>query len=45
VLDRVGSPRKSLVVAPRLSHRGLVLSTQARTTAWPEIVAWLRDTL
>ena len=45
VLDRVGSARKSLIVAPRLSHRGLVLSPQARTTAWPEIVAWLRDTL
>lgn len=45
VLDRVGSPRKSLVVARGLSHRGLVLSPRARTTAWPEIVTWLRETL
>ena len=30
---------------PRLSHRGLVVSERARTNCWPNVVAWLRETL
>jgi alpha-beta hydrolase superfamily lysophospholipase len=45
VVDRIGSTRKSLAIAPGLSHRGLVLSDQAETSCWPAIVAWLEETL
>ena len=45
VVDRVGAARKELQVAPRLSHRGLVVSEQARAHCWPNIVAWLKETL
>ena len=44
IVDRVGAARKALAVAPGLSHRGLVLSERARTTCWPNIVAWLKET-
>jgi hypothetical protein len=44
VVDRVGAARKALAVIPGLSHRGLVLSEDARTTCWPTIVAWLKET-
>ena len=45
VVDRVGAARKMLAVAPGLSHRGLVSSERARTTCWPNVVAWLKETL
>jgi alpha-beta hydrolase superfamily lysophospholipase len=45
VVDRVGSARKALAVEPGLSHRGLVLSERARDSCWPNIVAWLKETL
>ncbi|HUC41436.1 MAG TPA: hypothetical protein VMR92_11410 [Gemmatimonadales bacterium] len=37
--------RETLAVGPRLSHRGLVVSERARTNCWPNVVAWLRETL
>jgi alpha-beta hydrolase superfamily lysophospholipase len=45
VVDRVGTARKTLIIAPGLSHRGLVLSEHARTSCWPAVVAWLKETL
>jgi alpha-beta hydrolase superfamily lysophospholipase len=45
VVDRVGAARKGLQVAAGLSHRGLVVSPEARATCWPGIVAWLKETL
>jgi len=44
VVDRVGATRKTLAVAPGLSHRGLVVSERARISCWPNIVAWLKET-
>ncbi len=45
VVDRIGSARKSLTIARGLSHRGLVVNPRARTDCWPNIVAWLKETL
>jgi oxygen-independent coproporphyrinogen-3 oxidase len=45
VVERVGSARKMLAVEPGLSHRGLVLSDRARTSCWPNVVTWLKETL
>ena len=45
IVDRVGAGRKMLAVEPGLSHRGLVLSERARTSCWPNVVAWLKETL
>ena len=45
VVERVGAARKMLAVAPGLSHRGLVVSDRARTACWPNVVAWLKETL
>jgi len=45
VVDRIGSAQKSLAVARGLSHRGLVVSPRAREDCWPNIVAWLKETL
>ena len=45
VVDRVGATRKALAVEPGLTHRGLVLSPRARQACWPNIVAWLKETL
>ena len=45
VVERVGAAHKMLAVAPGLSHRGLVLSEHARTACWPQVVAWLKETL
>lgn len=45
VVERVGSPRKTLFVEPGLTHRGLVLSERARDACWPKIVEWLKETL
>jgi len=45
VVDRVGSRRKLLAVEPGLTHRGLVLSDRARQSCWPNVVAWLKETL
>jgi alpha-beta hydrolase superfamily lysophospholipase len=45
VVERVGSARKMLTVEPGLSHRGLVLSERARESCWPNIAAWLKETL
>jgi len=45
VVDRIGSARKSLTIARGLSHRGLVVNPRARTACWPNIVAWLKETL
>jgi len=45
VVERVGAARKMLTVEPGLSHRGLVLSERARDSCWPNVVAWLKETL
>ncbi|HMG18272.1 MAG TPA: alpha/beta fold hydrolase [Gemmatimonadales bacterium] len=45
VVERVGAARKAFTIAPGLSHRGLVLSERARASCWPNIVAWLKETL
>ena len=45
VVERVGAGRKALAIEPGLSHRGLVVSEQARSSCWPNIVAWLKETL
>jgi hypothetical protein len=45
VVERVGAARKMLMVEPGLSHSGLVLSKHARRSCWPNIVAWLKETL
>ena len=45
VVERVGTGRKKLVIEPGLSHRGMVLSERARASCWPNIVAWLKETL
>src|SRR5260221_2826663 len=42
VVDRAGAPRQTLSIAPRLSHRGLVLSHPARTACLPGGGAWLK---
>lgn len=45
LVDRVGASRKRLAIEPGLSHRGLVLSDRGRTSCWPNIVVWLKETL
>jgi alpha-beta hydrolase superfamily lysophospholipase len=45
VVERVGADRKMLVVEAGLSHRGLVLAPRARETCWPNVAAWLKETL
>jgi alpha-beta hydrolase superfamily lysophospholipase len=45
VVERVGAERKMLVVEPGLSHRGLILARRARETCWPNVSAWLKETL
>ena len=45
VVDRIGAARKKLLVEAGLSHRGLVLDPRARESCWPNIVAWLKETL
>jgi len=45
VVERVGGANKKLAVEPGLSHRGLVLSERARLSCWPNVVAWLKETL
>jgi hypothetical protein len=45
IVEQIGSARKKLAVEPGLSHRGLVISPQARATCWPNIVVWLKETL
>jgi alpha-beta hydrolase superfamily lysophospholipase len=45
VVERLGGARKTLAIEPGLSHRGLVLSEHARTSCWPRVVAWLKETL
>src|SRR6266540_2594147 len=41
----VGAARKALAIEPGLSHRGLVVSEQARRSCWPNMLAWLQETL
>ena len=45
VVERVASARKTLAIEPGLSHRGLVLSERGRSTCWPNVVMWLKETL
>lgn len=45
LVDHVGTARKKLLIEPGLSHAGLVLSERAKTSCWPNIVAWLKETL
>ncbi|MFN2637860.1 MAG: alpha/beta fold hydrolase [Gemmatimonadaceae bacterium] len=45
VVEHVGSAKKKLVVERGLSHRGLVLSAEARSSCWPGIATWLKETL
>lgn len=45
VVERVGAERKSLIVEPGLSHRGLVLAQGARDGCWPRVAGWLKETL
>jgi alpha-beta hydrolase superfamily lysophospholipase len=45
VVDRIGAARKQLAIAAGLSHRGLVLDPRARESCWPDITAWLKETL
>lgn len=45
LVDQVGTARKQLLIEPGLSHAGLVLSERAKTSCWPNIVAWLKETL
>ena len=45
VVERVGADRKMLVVEPGLSHRGLIIARRARETCWPNVSAWLKETL
>ena len=45
VVDRIGAARKRLAVESGLSHGGLVLNPRARESCWPNIVAWLKETL
>jgi len=44
VVERVGAARKTLAVIPGLSHRGLVLSERARSSCWPSVIEWLKET-
>jgi len=45
VVDRIGTARKKLAIEAGLSHSGLVLDPRARESCWPNIVAWLKETL
>lgn len=45
VVERVAATRKTLAIEPGLSHRGLVLSERGRSTCWPNVVMWLKETL
>ena len=45
VVERVGATRRTLAIAPGLSHRGLVLDERARASCWPNVVVWLKETL
>ena len=45
IVEQIGATRKALVVEPGLTHRGLVLSERARSSCWPNIVVWLKETL
>ncbi|HXM38904.1 MAG TPA: alpha/beta fold hydrolase [Gemmatimonadales bacterium] len=45
VVERIGAARKALAIEPGLSHRGLVLDERARTSCWPNVVVWLKETL
>lgn len=45
IVEQMGSTRKTLAVEPGLSHRGLVLSERARSSCWPNIVVWLKETM
>jgi alpha-beta hydrolase superfamily lysophospholipase len=45
VVDRIGASRKTFVVEPGLSHRGLVLSERGRAGCWANLAVWLKETL
>jgi alpha-beta hydrolase superfamily lysophospholipase len=45
LVERIGSTRKSLAIERGLTHRGLVLGEEGRATCWPNIAAWLKETL
>jgi oxygen-independent coproporphyrinogen-3 oxidase len=45
VVERIGAARKALAVEPGLTHRGLVLDERSRSSCWPNVVMWLKETL
>jgi len=45
LVDQVGTARKKLLIEAGLSHAGLVLSEGAQDSCWPNIVAWLKETV
>ena len=45
VVERVGAECKALAIEPGLSHRGLVLDERGRSSCWPNVVVWLKETM
>lgn len=45
IVDRIGSSRKDLYIAPSLNHPGLVLDPRTAETVVPRVTDWLRAVL
>jgi pimeloyl-ACP methyl ester carboxylesterase len=44
IVDRIGSDRKELMIAPGFDHKGLLLDSRAGDVLWPRVANWLTPT-